>query len=162
MKKVSEVLRYDGATLEQVHEMLADPTFREAVCDYQHVSRRTVRVDRDGPGMSVEINQVQAARGIPGFAKKIVGEEINIIQSEDWPGPERGNIALVIPGKPGEISGTALVTQDPEGTTETVNLTVKVNLPLVGGKIESLIADLLSRALRAEHTVGVEWLAGAR
>ena len=25
MKKVHEELRYDGATLEQVHEMLADP-----------------------------------------------------------------------------------------------------------------------------------------
>ena len=28
MKQVTEELRYDGATLEQVHEMLADPTFR--------------------------------------------------------------------------------------------------------------------------------------
>ncbi len=162
MKKVSEELRYDGATLEQVHEMLADPAFREKVCDYQRVQRRTVRIDRDGTGMSVEVNQVQAARGIPGFAKKFVGDEINIIQSEDWTGPEKGTINLVIPGKPGEITGTALVTQDPDGTTETVNLTVKVNIPLVGGKIEGLIADLLTKALRAEHEVGVDWLAGQR
>jgi hypothetical protein len=159
MKKVSEELRYDGATLEQVHEMLADPAFREKVCDYQRVLRRTVQVKRDGQGMSVEIDQVQEARGIPGFAKKFVGDEINIVQSEDWSGPEKGNIAIVIPGKPGEINGTALVTQDPDGTTETVNLTVKVNLPLVGGKIEGLIADLITKALRAEHHVGVEWLA---
>jgi hypothetical protein len=58
------------------------------------------------------------------------------------------------------MSGTALLTEDPDGTTETVNLTVKVNIPLVGGKIEGLIADLLSKALRTEHKVGVEWLAG--
>ncbi|MEO7351087.1 MAG: DUF2505 domain-containing protein [Marmoricola sp.] len=162
MKKVSEELRYDGATLEQVYEMLADPTFREEVCDYQHVLRRTVHVERAGKGMTVEINQFQAARGIPGFAKKFVGDEINIVQSEDWSAPEKANIALVIPGKPGEIKGTALLTQDPDGTTETVNLTVKVNIPLVGGKIEGVIADLLSKALRAEHHVGVEWIAGAR
>ena len=162
MKKVSEELRYDGATLEQVHEMLADPAFREKVCDYQHVLRRTVSIDRDGKGMTVEVNQFQEARGIPGFARKFVGDEINIIQSEDWTGPEKGNINLVIPGKPGEITGTALVTQDPDGTTETVNLSVKVNIPLVGGKIEGLITDLLSKALRAEHHVGVEWLAGSR
>ena len=37
-----------------------------------------------------------------------------------------------------------------------------MNIPLVGGKIEGLIADLLSKALRAEHQVGVDWLAGDR
>jgi len=43
-----------------------------------------------------------------------------------------------------------------------VNLSVKVNIPLVGGKVEGLIADLLRKALRAEHAVGVEWLADRR
>ena len=159
MKKVSEQLRYDGASLEQVHEMLATPAFREQVCDRQHVLRHTVQIKRDDKGMTVEIDQIQAAQGIPGFAKKFVGDEINIVQSEDWTSPEKGNIHVAIPGKPGEMSGTALLTEDPDGTTETVNLTVKVNIPLVGGKIEGLIADLLSKALRAEHRVGKEWLA---
>ncbi|MCW2808067.1 MAG: hypothetical protein JWQ93_2022 [Marmoricola sp.] len=162
MKKVSEELRYDGATIEQVHEMLADEAFREKVCDHQHVLRHTVRIEKDGKAMTVEIDQVQTARGIPGFARKFVGDEINIVQTEDWTAAEKGNIQVTIPGKPGEMSGTALLTQDPDGTTETVNLTVKVNIPLVGGKIEGLVAGLLIKALRAEHEVGVEWLAGHR
>lgn len=160
MKKVSEELRYDGATIEQVYAMLADPAFREQVCDRQHVLRHTVQVKKDAAGMTVEIDQFQAAKGIPGFARKFVGEEIHIVQTEDWTSAEKGNIHLSIPGKPGEMSGTALLTEDPQGTTETVNLSVKVNIPLVGGKIEGLIADLLSRALRAEHQVGVSWLGG--
>lgn len=162
MKKVAEELRYDGATIEQVHEMLADQAFRERVCDHQHVLRHSVTVDRSGQGMTVEIDQYQAARGIPSFALKFVGEEINIVQTEHWLSPEKGNIDLVIPGKPGEMSGTALLTQDPEGTTETVNLGVRINIPLIGGKIEGLLADLLGKALRAEHQVGVRWLAGER
>ncbi len=162
MKKVSEELRYDGATIEQVHEMLADPAFREKVCDYQGVRGRTVTIDSQGSGMTVVVDQVQAADGIPSFARKFVGEEINIVQSEDWTSPEKGNIHVSIPGKPGEMSGTALLTEDPDGTTETVNLTVKVNIPLVGGKIEGLVANLLSKALRAEHKVGRDWLAGSR
>ena len=161
MKKVSEELRYDGATLEQVHEMLADPAFREKVCDYQGVLRHTVKVEAAGEGMTVVVDQVQTARGIPSFATKFVGDEINIVQSEDWTSPEKGNLHITIPGKPGEMSGTALLTEDPDGTTETVNLTVKVNIPIVGGRIEGLIADLLSKALRAEHRTGVKWLAGS-
>ena len=159
MKKVSEELRYDGATIEQVHAMLADPDFRRAVCDAQHVLRHTVTVDGGDPGMRVVVDQVQAAHHIPSFAKKFVGDEINIVQTEDWTSPEKGDIHVAIPGKPGEINGTALLTQDPDGTTETVDLAVKVNIPLVGGKIEGLIADLLTKALRAEHATGVTWLA---
>jgi hypothetical protein len=161
MKKIHEELRYEGATLEQVHEMLATPAFREKVCDAVGVLRKTVQIERDGEGMTVMIDQVQEAKGIPGFAKKFVGDEIHIVQSEDWTSPEKGNIHVSIPGKPGEMTGTALLTEDPDGTTETVNMTVKVNIPLVSGKIEGLIADLLSKALRAEHKVGVTWLAGS-
>ena len=162
MKRVSEELRYDGATLDQVHEMLATTAFREEVCDSQGVLRHTVQIKRDGKDMSIEIDQVQAARGIPGFAKRFVGDEINIVQSEDWTAPAKGNIHLAIPGKPGEMRGTAMLTEDPDGTTETVNLSVEVNIPLVGGRVEALIADLLSKALRAEHRVGMEWLARDR
>jgi hypothetical protein len=162
MKKVAEVLRYDGATLQQVHEMLADPAFRERVCDAQRVLRHTVQIKKDHKGVTVEIDQIQAARGIPTFAKRFVGDEIHVVQTEDWTAPAKGNIHLAIPGKPGEMSGTAMLTEDPDGTTETVNLSVKVNIPLVGGKIEGLLADLLSKALRAEHKVGVEWLGKER
>ncbi len=158
MKQVHEELRYDGASIQQVYEMLADPAFREEVCDYQRVLRRTVQITRDGEAVSVQIDQVQAARGIPGFARKVVGEEIHIVQSEDWATAAKGDIHVSIPGKPGKMAGTAVLAEDPEGTTETVNLTVEVNLPLVGSKIEGLVADLLDKALRAEHTVGVRWL----
>ncbi len=162
MQKVSEELRYDGATLEQVHEMLATTAFRERVCDNQGYLRHTVKIERDGPGMSVSIDQIQAAHHIPGFAKKFVGDEIHIVQTEDWTAPEKGQIHVTIPGKPGEMAGTALITEDPDGTTETINLTVKVNIPIVGGKIEGLVANLLSKAFRAEHRTGVEWLADQR
>ena len=124
--------------------------------------RHTVQIERDGTGHDRRRStRSRRPSGIPGFAKKFVGDEINIVQSEDWTSPEKGNIHVTIPGKPGEMSGTALLTEDPDGTTETVNLTVKVNIPLVGGKIEGLIADLLSKALRAEHRTGVTWLAGS-
>ena len=158
MKKIHEELRYDGATLEQVHAMLADPAFRREVCERQGVLRNDVAIEESAGGMSVKVDQIQTAQGIPSFAKKFVGEEINIVQTEDWTSPEKGNISVEIPGKPGEMTGTAHLTQDPDGTTETVNFSIKVNIPLVGGKIEGLIAGLLSKALRAEHQVGVDYL----
>ena len=47
-------------------------------------------------------------------------------------------------------------------TTETVALDVKVSIPLVGGKLETLVHDLLVKALRTENTVGTDYLAARR
>jgi hypothetical protein len=159
VKSINYDLRYDGATAEQVYAMLGEPSFREQVCDFQGVLRKTVSISPSGAGMSVTIDQVQAAQGIPSFAKKFVGEEINIVQKEAWSSPTAGAVSVEIPGKPGEIRGTVSVTEDDTGTTENVTMDVKVGIPLVGGKIEGLIAEMLTKALRAENHVGRQWLA---
>jgi hypothetical protein len=150
-------LTYD-APMAEVAAMLADASFREEVCEYQGVLRCLVSVDADDSGMEVTIDQVQAAHGIPSFAKKFVGDEINIVQQESWSTPDEGLITVTIPGKPGEISGTARLSEADGVTTETVDLTIKVHIPLVGGKIEGLVSDLLLKALRAENHVGRDYL----
>jgi uncharacterized protein DUF2505 len=159
-KSIDHELRYDGATAAQVHAMLADPAFRERVCSYQGVLRQTISIEPQGEGMEVVVDQVQAARGIPSFATKIVGDEINIVQTEHWSSLTAGTVTVVIPGKPGDIKGTIGVTEDGSGTSERVQMSVKVGIPFVGGKLEDLIADLLTKALRAENAVGKEYLAG--
>ncbi len=159
MKQIHEEWRYEGATLEQVYDMLSDAAFREQVCEAQHVVRHDVTTERDGDRLKVTVDQVQSAAGLPGFARKFVGEEINIVAREDWLSPAKGDIEVVIPGKPGEMTGTAHLTEDPQGVTETVNLAVRVNIPLVGGKVEGLIADMLVKALRTEARVGASYLA---
>ena len=156
-KRLTHQLTYD-APMADVAEMLADTSFREEVCEFQRVKRAMVSIDSDDNGMEVTIDQVQAAQGIPSFAKKFVGDEINIVQREYWSSPTEGDISVTIPGKPGEMAGTARLSESGGVTTETVDMTVKVNIPLVGGRIEGLIADLLLKALKAENMVGREYL----
>ena len=157
--KLSYDLTYD-APLTAVGAMLMDPAFRERVCEAQGVLRQTVTVGPDGGGMKVVIDQVQAAEGIPGFAKKFVGDEIQLVQTERWSDLENGRVDVVIPGKPGQMSGTITLRESGGTTTETVAMEIRVGIPLVGGKIESLISDLLRKALRAENAVGRDYLAG--
>lgn len=152
-KTIKHDLTYD-APLAEVASMLLDPEFREQVCDYQQVLSHEVSVE----GSHVTIKQVQAARGLPSFATKFVGDEITIVQEEDWHSSEKGDITVTIPGKPGHMKGTAVLVESSGTTTETVELTIKVAIPLVGGKIEGLIGDLLMKALKAENTVGRRYL----
>ena len=47
-------------------------------------------------------------------------------------------------------------------TAEVVELDVKVKVPVVGGKLEGLMADNIKQGLEVEQTVGTAWLGGDR
>jgi hypothetical protein len=157
--RLTHDLTYE-ASLTEVGEMLMEAAFREQVCDAQGAIRRTVTIGPDGGGMKVVIDAVQLAQGIPGFARKFVGDEIQLVQTERWTDIENGRVEVVIPGKPGQMTGTMTLRESGGTTTETVDMEIRVSIPLVGGKIESLIADLLRKALKAENSVGRRYLAG--
>lgn len=152
--RVWREMRYD-APVEDVRAMLVDPEFREAVLASQRVVRGSVSVDGD----VLRLEQVQSAMHVPSFAKKLVGEEITIVQEEHWHSPTQSRIVVTIPGKPGEITGSGLLREGGGGTTHAVDLDVRVAVPLVGGRIESLVAGLLEKAFDKEHQTGLTWLA---
>lgn len=158
MKTLRHDLRYDGATLAQVRAMLADPKFREEVCVSQHYDRYRVDLDSAGDRMTVTIDQYRPAEGVPPFAKKFVGSDVHIVQHEEWPSATDATLEVSIPGKPGEIRGTIGLVETGDGVTETVQVDIRVAIPLLGGRIEGLIADLLRDALEAESRVGRKWL----
>jgi TusA-related sulfurtransferase len=154
-------LEYDAAP-DEVHAMLADRAFREKVCVAIRSVRHTVAVSPDGQSMSVLIDQTQPAKGIPSFAQKFVGDEIRVVQEESWTDGSGADLSVTIPGKPGHLKGAIRLSGNGSGTVETVSGDIKVSIPLLGGKLEALIGDLLGAALDTEERVGRAWLAGDR
>ena len=159
--KFSQQLTYDAPPAD-VLAMLADPAFREKVCAAMSAVRHEVDIDGSGAGMTVVVDQSQPADGIPSFAKKFVGDEIQIIQRESWKNATSATLLVEIPGKPGDLKGGIDLAGDDDGTVETVAGDIKVKIPMIGGKLEGLIGDLLSKALKTEQRVGRAWLAGDR
>ncbi|MDR7252675.1 hypothetical protein J2X46_001651 [Nocardioides sp. BE266] len=151
--KLTKQLTYD-APAEAVAAMLDDQAFREEVLRQQKVVRGSATIDGD----LVTIEQVRSSADLPSFAAKLVGDEIVIVQKETWTSPTGCDVELSIPGKPGEAVGTMELVESGGTTTEQVDLVLSVRIPLVGGKIESLVAGLFKEALDIEHRVGVEWL----
>ncbi|WP_169570420.1 DUF2505 domain-containing protein [Nocardioides insulae] len=154
-------IRY-AAPLDQVAAMLGDPAYREAVCDAQKVVRRTVTVSGEpgvGTGREVIVDRAMSAQGIPSFAKKLVGEEIQIVQREQWASESAAGVEVTIPGKPGSMSGQATLTEDAGSTVYRMDLDISVSIPFVGGKVEQLVRDLMLKALAREERVGTRWLA---
>lgn len=159
--RFSYELRYDAPPAD-VYAMLSETSFREKVCAAGGATEHAVEITPAGEGMNVLVDQTQPADGIPSFATKFVGDRIHIVQRETWTSPDEADLDLAIPGKPGHVKGKVTLAPAGAGTLETVEGEVKVHIPLVGGKLESLIANLLKSALHSEQRVGKAWLEGSR
>jgi hypothetical protein len=158
MKSLNHTLRYEGATRAEVYDMLGTEAFRARVCEAQGVLRHDVTITHTGDGMQVKVDQLQRATGIPSFAKRFVGEEIPIVQEESWSSPTAAELTVTIPGKPGNMRGTVRLVERDGGVDQEVSADIRVDIPMVGGKVEGLISDLLKSALKAENRTGKTWL----
>lgn len=147
---------------EAVFEMLADPAFRERVCEEQRVISHDVRIERSGDGFTLVNDEMQRTEGLPAIAKKFTGDTTHVIHRETWTVPTAGEMTIETPGKPGHVSGT--VTLEPRGdaTAQVVRLDATIRIPLIGGKLEALLVHTIERYYDIEHEVGVAWLEGER
>jgi uncharacterized protein YndB with AHSA1/START domain len=151
-----------AASPDRVFEMLADPAFREAAVAAQGVVSAEVELTRTGGGFSLTVDQIQKTDDLPSFARSITGDTTRVVQSEEWADTTGGTLKIESPGKPTGVNGT--VTLRPEGsrTLEIVELDIAVKVPLIGGKLEKLLADKIRAGIDAEHGVGMAWLEGNR
>jgi hypothetical protein len=158
--KLHHEIVYD-APLTEVYAMLADPDFRKVSTDAMGVISADVSITAKGAGMTVVIDQVQPTEGVPGFAKKFAGETTRAIQTEEWGSSSSATISIETPGKPTSVVGTLTLTESSGRTTEAMDAEVKVKVPLVGGKLESLMAELIAKGMDKEQAAGAAWLRSA-
>ena len=152
-------LSYDASPVD-VFEMLADPAFREKVGEALGVVSADIVLERNGDGFTLTNDQVQRTEGLPSFAKKFAGDTTRVIQTEEWSSPTAGTLRIDAPGKPTSMAGTIELVPDGAGTVEVVELEIKAKVPLVGGKLESLMAAQVRDGMDTEREVGRAWLEG--
>lgn len=151
------------APADQVLAMLLDPAFREMVCREQDAASCHVEVSGSTPPATVAVRLQLSMDGAPSVARKVTGDSVRTEQEETWESPSAATLSIVIPGKPGRLHGRISLTDNADGSsTQQFDAEVKVNIPLVGGRLEPLIGRLLGSGLRREREVGLRWLAGER
>ncbi len=156
-KSMTTTITYPAA-LDRVQTMLFDTRFREQVAAAQHVVDGHVSISGSGTGAVVTVSQQQSMDRAPGFVQKVVGSTLSVISTETWTSATSADLHVDLPGKPVTMTGKILLSESAGVTTETIDLTVKVAMPLVGGKVEDLIATIFSKAYAKDESVGAEWL----
>ena len=166
-------LRHDGpmqvthtatyeASLAEVHAMLVDPDFRRYAAAATGVLSADVTVEPSGGGQVVTIDQVQPTEGVPAFARKFAGETTRAIQVETWTAPDRASLRVQTPGRPTDVTGDYVLSEDGGRTTQTFTGEVKVKVPLIKDKLEKLMAQLFTEGRDKEQAAGARWLRGER
>jgi len=148
-----------AADAASVYAMLAEHEFRERVCEAQGATHCDITVETDGAGLQVVVDQRRPTEGVPGFAAKLVGDEVRIRTKESWADARNARLEVTVPGRPGRFEGGIRLTGEAGRTVQSVTGEVTVAIPLLGGRLEQLIAGVLGNALDVEQGVARAWLA---
>jgi hypothetical protein len=118
----------------------------------------------DADAAKCQLRQGVSQRHLPGAVQKILRGDLIIERSETWrkTAPDRyeGTISARVKDAPGSIGGALLIERDGgAGSAFQISGDVKIDVPFVGGKIESAVADQILRLMEREAAFTQDWLA---
>ena len=97
---------------------------------------------------------------VPVFAKKLVPDRITVIQTDTWNLKSKpGTLDIQFKGVPVAITCAMSLRDQGSECIQDLNFTLKVNVPLIGGKLEQLLADDLRHKFAADAAAARELLA---
>ena len=102
-----------------------------------------------------------AGMELPEFAKKLMPERTQVVQSVTWDlAKQVGTIEVESKGTPVTIQGRMQLKDNGQGgCTNTVTWNVSCSIPLLGGKVEKLLVEGLSRKAKKDEEVSRQLLA---
>ena len=156
---------YEGS-VEQVHQALRDEQYwlaRLADSGADDYTLDSMDVDAQG-GIRTKTTQTLRADRLPGLVTQFHRGDLSFVREEAWT-PVRGGKANAtvegsIRGAPATLAGTAVLSSANSGGGSRLEfkVTVEVNIPLVGGKIENFIGSQLVELLIAEQHFTTVWI----
>ena len=119
--------------------------------DGSRVVRREVLPDG---GLLLAVSR-ELPEGAPGFLTKLLPRDGRVVQTDEWApddgsGTRTGVWRVELAGAPARLGGTMRIEPGGTGSAYVVLGETKVSVPLVGGKAESFIAEMIGKLGRTE------------
>jgi hypothetical protein len=144
---------------EKVFGAMVDETYlRDRLAAVGGNDAELVTFSSAGDRTSYQLRQGVPAEHLPSIAKSLLGGDLVIQRLENW-AAGAGTVEVTINGVPGRLEGAFTITGNGSGSKLTLTGEVKVSIPLMGGKLEKLIAEQVAVLLDKESEFTSEWLA---
>lgn len=117
---------------------------------------------RTGDEVAFTLRQGVDAAKLPSAVRSILRGDLIVERAERWrpDGPRYASTSTVtINGVPGEIRGQARLGTKDGASLLVTRAEVRVNIPLVGGKLEQVVAEQVTKLLATEAEFAEKWLA---
>ncbi|BBY34122.1 hypothetical protein BST33_02610 [Mycolicibacter minnesotensis] len=152
------------ASVEQVYAVFADEHYwraRLAESGADVVALEEITVGPDG-GVDVLTKQGIHRAKLPALAAQFHPGNLDLARHETWhpvrDGRARAQVVGKVVGAPAKLSGDAVLAPSSGGCELRLTATVQVDIPLVGGKIESFIGGQLAELMNTEQRFTLAWL----
>lgn len=153
---------------DEVYATMVDPDFLRA---------RLEQIGGPGAALLEHTADIDGARyrlrhgldsdHLPSMVRGVLPGSLTIERTERWTRQESGrylgDVQVSIEGAPASAAGGMRLRDTPDGGSELqVRADITVDVPLIGGKIEGVVADQVQNLLRSESEFTQQWLAGGR
>ncbi len=154
------------ASVEQVHSAFSDGDYWQARLAVFGTGTGTATLDSlvvDEDGTVIVATTFGLLRDrLPRLVSQLGRGDLKMVHQEMWSrlshGRVCGKVSLAVPGTPVSALGKALVTPVKNGSQMKYTATVKVKVPLVGGKIESFMAGQLAGGITEIQRFTTAWI----
>ena len=148
---------------EQVYAALTDEEYlRERLAEIGGKDAELLSHDADADTVRAVMRQGIGAEDLPGLVQRFVPQGVVIERTETWTsatdGGYQGTVEASVRGMPASVAGTMTLTNAADGSEMVTTGEVKVEMRLVGGKIESVIAEQIGQLLSEEAEFTNRWL----
>jgi Protein of unknown function (DUF2505) len=147
-----------------VHAAVTDVAYWRARIAAVGGRRATVdSADVADGGIVIRVTQTISADYLPSVVRKIRSGDLAVQRTETWGALDgtsaSGTFAAIVAGSPIKMRGTHSLSGDDESCTSLSTGDAYVSVPLIGGKIEQIIAEHLGELLIIEQRFTEQWLA---
>ena len=154
------------ASVEKVHRAFSDEHYWLARLADSGADDATLDMMAVGDDGSIDVSTTQVLRSdrLPAIATQFHPGDLSIQREEKWTPVRDGQAAATvygtIPGAPVGLTGTAVLAPAKSRSSSRLvfKTAVEVRIPLVGGKIENLIGNLLVDLVIAEQRFTTVWI----
>lgn len=148
---------------DEVFQTLTDKAFlAERLRDIGGKGATLLDHSRDGGRVTFRMRQGVDASRLPSAVRSILNGDLVVEREERWQpdgAAHAGTSRVTIAGVPGEITGRSRISGTNAEATLVITAQVKVSIPLVGGKLERVVAEQVGKLLTAEAEYAEKWLA---
>ena len=120
----------------------------------------------DASGTEVHFAHIMTAQDLPAIARPVVPGQFIVMREQHFdpfdPSAQRagGHYTAKVSHAPVDIGGQLGVSGTATGSQLELNSTCKVRVPIIGGKIEGLLATAVKNLFTTEGNFTTEWVAG--